>query len=207
MASGEMRYYHAAVKLADAMIARFYDRAAGAFYDTAQPEEGETPLGALAARRKPLQDSPTPAGNPTAASALLRLEALNGRVEYREIAEDTLGSFTGIVEHFGLYAGTYGVALERMLLDPVQVVVVGSGLEAARLEALAVTRFAINKTVMRIAPFRLVPGGVPEVLAETLLKVQPPAGAEAWALVCLGRSCLPPIASTEALLEALEPAV
>jgi uncharacterized protein YyaL (SSP411 family) len=94
-----------------------------------------------------------------------------------------------------------------MLLDPVQVVVVGSGPEAARLEALAVTRFAINKTVMRIAPFRLVPGGVPEVLAETLLKVQPPAGAEAWALVCLGRSCLPPIASTEALLEALEPAV
>ena len=37
------------------------------------------PLGALTARRKPLQDSPTPAGNPTAAAALLRLEALSGR--------------------------------------------------------------------------------------------------------------------------------
>ncbi|MGD0891160.1 MAG: thioredoxin domain-containing protein [Terracidiphilus sp.] len=206
MATGEMRYYHAAVKLADAMIARFYDGTAGAFYDTAVHEDGTTPLGALAARRKPLQDSPTPAGNPMAASALLRLEALNGRAEYREIAEDSLGSFAGIVEHFGLYAGTYGLALERMLLDPVQVVVVGSGPEAARLEALAVSRFAINKTVMRIAPFRLVSGGVPEVLAETLLNVQPPAGVEAWALVCLGRTCLPPIISTEALLEALETA-
>jgi len=31
----EMSYYHAAVKLADAMIARFYDRQAGAFFDAA----------------------------------------------------------------------------------------------------------------------------------------------------------------------------
>jgi uncharacterized protein YyaL (SSP411 family) len=204
LASGEMRYYHAAVKLAEAMIARFYDRTAGAFYDTARLEDGATALGALGARRMPLQDSPTPAGNPSAACALLRLEALSGRIDFREIAEDTLGSFTGIVEHFGLYVGTYGLALESMLLDPEQVVVVGDGPEAARLEALAVARFAINRTVMRIAPFRLVPGGVPEVLAETILNVKPPAGAEAWALVCLGRRCLPPITSTEALLEALE---
>jgi hypothetical protein len=100
-----------------------------------------TPLGALAARRKPLQDSPTPAGNPTAASALLRLEALSGRQEYRDIAEDTLANFAGIVEHFGLYAGSYGLALERLLLDPVQVVIGGSGPEAARLEATAMARF------------------------------------------------------------------
>ena len=49
-----------AVKLADAMIDRFYDRAAGAFYDTAAPQDGQMPLGVLAARRKPLQDTPTP---------------------------------------------------------------------------------------------------------------------------------------------------
>ncbi len=115
-----------------------------------------SPLGALTARRKPLQDSPTPAGNPTAASALLRLEALTGRSQYREIAEDTLATFSGIVEHFGLYAGSYGLALERLLLDPLQVVVVGSGPEAARLEAMAVARYGVNKTVMRVAP---IPAG------------------------------------------------
>ena len=75
------------------------------------------------------------------------------------------------MEHFGLYAGSYGLALERLLLDPVQVVVVGSGPEADRLEATAVARFAVNKTVMRIAPSQLVPGGLPEALAETLLQV------------------------------------
>jgi hypothetical protein len=204
--SGEMSYYHAAVKLADAMIARFCDRTAGAFFDAAQGADA-VPLGALAARRKPLQDSPTPAGNPTAASALLRLEALSGRKEYREIAEETLASFAGIVEHFGLYAGSYGLALERLLLDPVQVVVVGSGPEAERFETMAAGRFAVNKTVMRIDPRRLVPGGLPVALAETLLQVPKPEGAAAWALVCRGRACLPPITDAEALLEALNDAV
>jgi uncharacterized protein YyaL (SSP411 family) len=186
------------------MIARFYDRTAGAFYDAAAPQGGAAPLGALAARRKPMQDAPTPAGNPTAASALLHLETLSGRKEYREIAEDTLASFAAIVEHFGLYAGSYGLALERLLLDPVQVVIVGSGPDADRLEATAMARFAVNKTVMRIAPHRLVPGGIPEALAETLLKVPAPAGAEAWAMVCQGRTCLPPVTGAEALLEVLE---
>jgi hypothetical protein len=204
LASGKMNFYLAGVKLADAMIARFYDRTAGAFFDTAEPQDGAAPLGALSARRKPLQDSPTPAGNPTAASALLRLEALSGRREYREIAEDTLASFAGVVEHFGLYAGSYGLALERLLLDPVQVVVVGSGPNAAPLEALAVARFAINKTVMRIVAFRLVPGGIPEALEETLLQVPAPAVAAVWVLVCRGRTCLPPITDAESLMEALE---
>ena len=206
-ACGEMKYYRAAVKLADAMIARFYDRTAGAFYDAAAPEAGTIPLGALGARRKPLQDSPTPAGNPTAASALLRLEALSGRREYREIAEDTLGSFAGIVEHFGLFAGSYGLALERLLLDPVHVTVVGSGPEADRLEATAVARFAVNKTVARLDPERLVAGGIPEGLAETLLQVPAPAGAAAWAIICRGRTCLAPVTSAEALLEAIGAAV
>jgi hypothetical protein len=202
-AGGEMKYYRAAAKLADAMIAQFYDSTAGAFYDAASSAAGSAPLGALTARRKPLQDSPTPAGNPTAAAALLRLETLSGNARLREIAEDTLGCFAGIVEHFGLYAGGYGLALERLLADPVQVVIVGSGPEAERFEATAVAGYAVNKSVIRIDPSRLVPGGVPEALAETLLQIPVPAGAQAWALVCKGRTCLPPVTHADALLKAL----
>jgi hypothetical protein len=133
----------------------------------------------------------------------LRLEALAGRPEYREIAEDTLGSFAGIVEHFGLFAGSYGLALERLLLDPVQVVVVGSGPEAVRMETTAVARFALNKTVVRIDPHKIVLEGIPDGLAETLLHVPSPDGALGWAIVCRGRTCLPPVTSAEALLDAL----
>jgi uncharacterized protein YyaL (SSP411 family) len=204
--SGKMEYYRAAVKMADAMIAGFFDTVAGAFYDTTIPADGTKPLGALTARRKPLQDSPTPAGNPTAAAALLRLHTLSGRQEYRDIAEDTLGTFAGIVEHFGLYAGSYALALERLLLEPVQVVIVGSGAAAARLEATAMARYAVNKTVIRIAPHRIVAGGIPEALEEMLLPMQPPDGIEAWALVCRGRTCLPPVRDAEGMLEAMESA-
>jgi hypothetical protein len=204
LASGRMEFCNAATRLSDAMIARFCDRTAGAFYDIAAPVDGAIPLGALTARRKPLQDSPTPAGNPTAVAALLRLEALTGRKEYRDIAEDTLASFSGIVGHFGLYAGSYGLALERLLLDPLQVVVVGSGEEAVRLEAMAVARYGVNKTVMRVAPFRLVEGGIPDALAEMLLEVPKPKDAEVYTIVCRGRTCLPPITDAEELLKALE---
>jgi uncharacterized protein YyaL (SSP411 family) len=201
-ASGEMRYYRAAAKLADAMIARFHDAANGGFFDAALPRE--TPLGALSARRKPLQDSPTPAGNPTAAAALLRLEALSGRKDYREIAEDALACFAGIVEHFGLYAASYGLAAERLLLDPVQVVIVGSDADAARLAALAIARYAVNKSVLRVAPAKLAADQLPEALAETLLHVPEPQGAKTWAMVCRGGTCLPPITAGEALLKALD---
>jgi uncharacterized protein YyaL (SSP411 family) len=203
LAGGEMNFYHVAVKLADAMIALFHDPIAGAFFDTAARPSDAPPLGALAARRKPLQDSPTPAGNPTAASALLRLESLSGRADYRQIAEQTLVSFAGIVEHFGLYAGSYGLALERLLLDTVQVVILGSGVDAEQMEAIALSSFAVNRTVIRLTPERLVPGGVPPALAETLLQAPKPEGAQAWAIVCRGHTCLPAITGTDDLREAL----
>jgi uncharacterized protein len=204
LGTGKIAYYRSGMTLATAMVERFYDRTAGAFVDTALDADDATRLGALTARRKPLQDAPTPAGNPTAASALLRLEALSGNPEFREIAEDTLGSFAGIVEHFGLYAGSYALALSRLLLDPVQVIIVGRGAEAARLETLATARFAVNKTVIRLQARQLRAETLPEALAETLTQVPHPEGASAWALVCRGRTCLPPMTDSEELLRALE---
>ena len=203
MASGEMKYYRAAVQLADAMIAAFHDSAAGGFFDTPAPGNSAA-LGALSTRRKPLQDSPTPAGNPTAAAALMRLETLSGRKEYREIAQDTLACFAGIVEHFGLYAGSYGVALERLLLDPVQIIIIGSGAEAEQLESAANQGFAVNKTVMRIAPELNAPGQLPEGIEGTVVPAPSPADAGAWALVCRGRTCLPPVRTVEQLRRALQ---
>jgi uncharacterized protein YyaL (SSP411 family) len=200
-ATGRLNFYRAAVRLADQMIARFHDSVGGGFFDAAREE---TALGALLARRKPLQDAPTSAGNSVAAAALLRLESLGGRSQYREIAEETLACNAGAAAQLGLSAGSYGLALERLLLDPIQVVIVGAGAEAERLEALAQARFAVNKTVVRVVPSLLAPGQLPEALEETLLGAPNPKGAAAWALVCKGRVCLPPITDGEALLEAIE---
>jgi uncharacterized protein YyaL (SSP411 family) len=209
LATGIVTYYRAAITLAEAMTARFFDKTAGAFQDTAVEanevgQSGAGKLGALTAPRKPLQDAPTPAGNPTAASALLRLEALSGRGVFRDIAEVTLATFAGIVEHFGLYAGSYALALNRLLLDPVQIVIVGRGPAADKLEILATSRFAVNKTVIRLQSRQLNADTLPEALAETLTQVPIPPDTAAWALVCKGRTCLPPITNPEELAKALE---
>jgi hypothetical protein len=84
-----------------------------------------------------------------------------------------------------------------------QIVVVGSGPEAVRLEVMATARYAVNKAVIHVRPDQLVEGGLPEALAETVLHAPKPAG-KAWALVCLGRSCMPPISDPEELVKALE---
>ncbi len=202
--SGKLAYYLAAMRLAEGMVEHFYDRDSSAFVDTSLKEADSSKLGALTARRKPLQDAPTPAGNPVAAGALLRLEALSGRDDFRTIAGHVLESFAGVVEHFGLYAGTYALTLSRYLLDPIQVVVVGAGIDAVRFEALSTARFAVNKTVIRLSAKQLVPGALPPSLAETLTGVPIKDSAEAWVLVCKGRTCLPPIVDSEMLLDALE---
>ncbi len=201
LATADEKYYRAAMRLAEQMIAKFYDTAGGGFFDAAA--QGEELLGALTARRKPLQDSPVPAGNPAAAGALLRLYALSGREDFRDKAEDTLEAFAGVVTHFGLYAGTYGLALERCLLPPVQVVVIGEDEAADELETAATVGYAVNKSVIRLKPAQ-VTSSLPPVLAETLPLLPNLKETKSFAVVCKGTSCLPPATDTEQLLAQLQ---
>lgn len=200
-ATGRQDYYNAALAIAEAMIARFYDVTGGAFFD-AEPQPGA--LGALSARRKPLQDTPTPAGNSAAASALLRLAELSGRNDFRDKAEDTLENFAGVVAHFGLYAGSYGLALERLLLAPAQIVVVGRGDPALRLEATAQAGYSVNKSVIRLTPEDVRADKLPPVLAETLPEIPGiHQTTDALAIICRGNVCQAPVSQPEALLEAM----
>ncbi|HEX4036603.1 MAG TPA: thioredoxin domain-containing protein [Acidobacteriaceae bacterium] len=205
--TGELRYYDAAMELGEAMVERFHDREAGGFFDTDQA--GGERLGALAARRKPMQDSPTPAGNPMAAAVLLRLEMLSGRADFRQIAEGTLAAFAGVIEHYGLYGGSFGLALERLLLPPIQVAILGRGAEARKWAAIAGARYAVNKAVILLPAERVAGGELPPVLKETLphLPGLAAGGAGAMAVVCRGASCLPPPGTAEELVEQINSAL
>jgi uncharacterized protein YyaL (SSP411 family) len=194
-ATGELRYYEAAVELMESALRRFYDPAGGAFFDTEAPAHGERRLGALATRRKPLQDSPTPAANPMAAMLLMRLSELNGRLDYAEKAQETLETFAGVVEHFGLYAATYALALQRLVHDPVQVCVIGEDGNAGALETAALKRYAVNKSVARFG--RLRAGTLPPVLEKTLPRLPKIDGS--FAVLCSGHTCQPPVRSPEEL--------
>jgi hypothetical protein len=196
----ELRYYHAAEVVAARMQRDFYDATGGGFFDTASDPEA---IGVLSARRKPLQDTPTPAGNPTAAAALLRLEALNGDAKLREVAEDTLEAFAGVVEHFGIYAGSYGLALERLLTAPQQIVIVGEDDLADALEAAAREGYSVSKTVLRVPATILREGIVPPILKETLSKLPQLQEKASFAVVCKGTSCLPPVHTVAELQSAM----
>ncbi len=209
-ASGEMRYFEAAQRIADAMLTKFYDATGCGFFDT-EVNSTEERIGALAARRKPLQDAPTPAGNSVAATVLLRVAVLANDKTYETRAQETLETFAGIVEHFGLYAASYALALRRMIEPPVQACIIGEDSAAKELLVAGMARFMVNKSVIQLRGGEVQ--ALPPALKETLPNVPPPqrtsssgtppADGGSFALVCKGNSCLPPIRDAEELYAAL----
>src|SRR6267154_2409075 len=204
-ASADLSYFHFAEKIGAAMVARFHDPHEGGFFDMASgPDVGDgLVLGALAARRKPLQDSPTPAGNPMAAIALFRLHAYTNDARHRDLAESTLKAFAGIAAHYGLFASTYGLALGMYLHPHTQVVIVGSGARAEQLEAAAFKHLSLNQSVLHLPEGEAVPQMLPPALAETIPNLPAIKKGHTVAVICSGFSCKPPIAEPAELEKAL----
>ena len=205
-ATADLSYFKFAHSLVDQMIARFFDATSGGFFDSEPGTEGNR-LGVLATPRKPLQDSPTPAGNPMAAIALVRLHHYTGDAAYRAQAEQTLETFAGIAEQFGIFAATYGIAVLHFLESPVQVVVVIDGGDSEPADALwaaAVAPFAFSKSTLRFRRNQLVRENLPPALAETLPGLSQLSPGKSFAVLCSPTSCQPPIADRGELRRQLE---
>jgi hypothetical protein len=208
-ATADLSYFRFARAIGDAMIAKFFDAVSGGFFDAEPAAEGKS-LGVLATRRKPLQDSPTPAGNPMAAIALLRLHHYTGDSGYRDKAEQTLETFAGVAEQFGIFAATYGIAVVHLLENPVQVVVIAdhAGEETAEsLAAVASAAFAFNKSMLRLTANQAVAGNLPPALAGTIPSLPGLSTGKSFAVLCSGFACQPPLADPAELRRALESAV
>ena len=208
-ATADLSYFKFARALANSMIARFFDRTSGGFFDSEPAADGKS-LGVLATRRKPLQDSPTPAGNPMAAIALARLHHYTGDAGYRDQAETTLETFAGVAEQFGIFAATYGTAVVHLLESPVQVVVIAgedSGAVADELYAAAVAPFAFPKSTLRLAANQAAAANLPPTLAATIPNLPQLQSGKSFAVLCSGSSCQPPIFRAEELRSVLEKAL
>jgi len=204
-ATAALSYFNFAHAITDAMIARFYDSISGGFYDSEPAADGKN-LGVLATRRKPLQDSPTPAGNPMAAIALMRLHHYTGDEAYRDKAEQTLEAFAGVAEQFGIFAATYGIAVLHFLESPAQVVVIGHNENDAlanQLRAAANAAFAFNKSTLQLAVSHATKGNLPPVLAATIANLPQLSSGKAFAVICSGMSCHPPISAPDELRRVL----
>ena len=201
--TGAMSYFNFARRIADEMVRRFADTEHGGFFDTEASLDEKLQLGALSARRKPFQDAPTPAGNPCAAIALLRLHAYTNESGYRDLAQKTLEVFAGAAEQFGIYAGTYGIAATWLSRPHTQVVVVGEDESAAALLKTAIAPFAVNKSVVHLTDSEAVAQNLPPVLADTISNLPALKEGKSIAVVCTNFACQPPVDDPEDLLAML----
>src|ERR1700682_5760353 len=196
----DRRYFDAARRAADFAIAEYFDADGGGFFDRAS---GAAPMGGLEVRRKPLQDSPTPGANSSAAIMLDRLYGYMNDTRYREHAEATLEAFAGIAPQFGIHAASYGLAALLHSRQAFEVVITGTSgdPQAAALEQAANSVYRFAKAVLRVTPERMADGNaLAPALAETLPHLNT---GVAQALVCAGATCRPPVSDPAALVALL----
>ena len=206
-ATADLSYFKFAKGIVDAMIEKFFDPVSGGFFDAeVNTQDGGKTLGVLSARRKPFQDSPTPAGNSVAAIALLRMHGYTNEESYRDKAEQTMEVFAGVAAQYGIFGATYGIAGVHFSQPHTQVVVIGEGDAADRLLQAANAVFALNKTSLNLTPNETVAQNVPPALAETIRGFAGKPSSQAMALVCSGFTCQPPVSDPEQLTHMLQEA-
>jgi len=214
-ATADLSYFRFARSIGDAMVAGFFDPVAGGFFDTRtegraanEAADEQTTIGILGMRRKPFQDSPTPAGNPEAAIALLRLHgyanvASDSDASYRDKAEQTLEVYAGVAGEHGIFAATYGLAVVRFMQPHTQVVVVGKDDAAAELYRAAVRPLGLSMAVLRLDADKVVAQNLPPALAETIPNLPALGGGRSFAVVCSAFACQPPIFDAQELARTL----
>ncbi|HKO16705.1 MAG TPA: thioredoxin domain-containing protein [Gemmatimonadaceae bacterium] len=180
-----------AAMLAGSCVERFWDDAAGAFFDTARDQE------ALVTRPRDATDNATPSGTSLACDLLARLSELRQDAELRRRATFVLET---IAEPMARYPSAFGHALQvtdMLVRGAVELAIVGEPGTTA-FDSLA--RAAADRYV----PALVLAGGPPaEGAAVPLLADRPAVDGHATAYVCRDYACQAPVTTPEALEEQL----
>jgi hypothetical protein len=198
--TSDLSYFNFARRIADTMVDRFFDPNSGGFFDTEKPADGEQKfLGVLGTRRKPFQDSPTPAGNSVAAIVLQRLYGYTNEQSYRDKAEQTMEVLAGLAGQYGIFAATYGIAAIHVSQAHTQVVIIGEDKLADQLYSSAARIPALNQAVLKLVSSKVVPQYLPPALAKTIPVLPAIKEGRTVAVICSDFSCRPPISDVEEL--------
>ena len=193
--TGELRYLEEARRLALLAIDLYHDPQHGGFFFT--PHGGEE----LLARKKELDDHPTPSGNSMLAFVLLRLARTYGDDELERLAVGVFRLAYGLLARAPGAVGHMLCALELHFSPPHELAVVGPAADPATvaLRDTAVRRFAPS-TVYAFAegPGDVALERVPLLLGKGLVDGAPAA------YVCESFACRAPVTEPEALAAALD---
>jgi uncharacterized protein YyaL (SSP411 family) len=187
-ATAELRWLEEARRLAKLAVELFLDRENGGFYVDAGGD-------GLVARRKELDDHPTPSGNSMIAFDLLRLARIYGDAELERDAVGVFRLARPLIERAPSAVGHMLCALDLHFSSPREVAVVGDG----ELRRVALEGFRPN-TVYAFADGASDPAleRVPLLHGKALVD----GGAAAY--VCESFTCRVPVTSADELRAELE---
>ncbi len=156
---------------------QLWDEEAKAYCDTPSRSDHES-HGALAVRLRPMEQ------NARLAQALIRLAHLTARDEHRQRAQQALEASASEYERHSILAAAYAIASERLLNEPLRVVVV-SGPGDAKAERMA------REASRSYHPWKIVQRlETPRDRALIQALSFDPDHADAVAFVCVGQRCL-----------------
>jgi len=188
--TGDAAYLDHAQRWLAVADAHFWDKAGGYCYTA---DDGET----LIVRTKPAYDGPVPAANGIMAQNLARLFYLTGEARYRERAEALFAAFAGEVARNPIAHAALLAA--RDLLDHGLQIVIAGARGTVETEGLLAAVFAASlpsRALTVVPPGGKLPDGHPA-------QGKGPVAGRAAAYICEGPTCSLPIASPDALRQAL----
>jgi len=180
VATGEIRWLHEANRLARLAVDLFADEERGGFY--LSPADGEV----LVARKKDLEDHPTPSGNSMLASVLLRLARIYGDDELERRAVGVFRLVHGAVTRAPSAFGHALTALDLHFSPPRELAIVGP--VEAPVSRAALAPFQPN-TVVAVGPSE----EIPLLAGKTLVDGQPAI------YVCERFACQAPVTDAAAV--------
>ena len=185
----DSRWLTEAASLADAAIAHFWSPAERIFHDA--PADGE----ALLVRPRDIMDNATPSGNSLAVELLVRLSALTGSAEHREIADAVFDRERGTMERYPAAVGRLLTAAVQHATPRLEVTLVGSP------PALSGMLDVVHR---HPHPNRVIAGGDPgDPAIAALPALEGRLDRAGQAFVCVGTTCQEPVSDAAALDAAL----
>ena len=110
-----------------------------------------------------------------------------------------MGQLAATAGHYGLFAGTYGIAATYASYPHSQIVIIGEDEAAAQLCLRAISSPLIGRSVIRLKFSQAVAQNLPPSLAATIPELPGVKAGKTTAVVCSGFSCKPPVSTPEQL--------
>ncbi|MFW5986667.1 MAG: thioredoxin domain-containing protein [Methanohalophilus sp.] len=182
-ATFETKYLKTAIELVDIMVDVFYDEEQGGFFFSASD------VSDIPHRTKKVFDGPYPSGNSMAVYNLFWLFHITGNLGYRELAQETLSAFGGMLKRS---PPAYSYMLTGFMLGEATIVVIVTDSEQIGLKEMmdVVRKNYLPQTIFLLKN----PGSARDLarIAPYTLDMNVKEG-RTTAYVCKGQSCTPPV--------------